>query len=112
MASCRVCLIPCLKDPQRPVAHMIPGGYGERGWCRLESFCFYVMSLLMGKSHPELYSFALGSSIKSLDYVLLPDAMPSGGELYNEDDRQAVKAHEETLLATLHSAAVEVKSNM
>ena len=105
-ALCELVLIPCLEDPQFPVAHMVQGGYGERAWTRLEAFCFYVLSLLRGMPAPLLYYAAPSCHVNRLEYNILPDSMPSNGILFLESDRGAILNHERTLLDALHQKAL------
>ena len=45
--------------------------------------------------------------VTRLDYMLLPDKMPSSGELFSENDRDIIKMHEGTLIDALHSFALK-----
>ena len=107
-ARCALVLVPCESLPKFPVVHEVKGGYGERGWTKLEAFTFYVLSLLRHLPRPELYCCTLdGAAPLRLDFNVLPDSMPSGGVLYSEADRAPIRAHEHTLLDALHAAALQ-----
>jgi hypothetical protein len=51
IAMCDAMLIPSpqeLSEEDGRMVHMIPGGYGERAWTRLESMCFFTVRLRNG----------------------------------------------------------------
>jgi len=106
MARCDTVIVPTLEKPPYAMVHRMIGGYGERAWTRLEAFGFYVLSLLEGKTRPELFYSAPGNQVQQLDYVLLPYTMPSTGVLTVEADRDHVQTHENTLLDVLHKSAL------
>merc|ERR1712080_547631 len=93
--------------PSHPVAHMVPGGYGDRAWTRLEAFTFYVLSILRGRQQPDLYVIGTEGSILRIDYDLLPNAMPASGELTCDDDREHIQLHQGTLLSALRRRALK-----
>lgn len=108
MTRCEFVIIPTLVQPDHLTVHRLPGDYGIRAWTRLESLCFYVMSLLdkeAGRDRPELW-YSAPQNVEKLDYVLLPYAMPSRGALFTEDDRKTVAKQENALLHALHESAM------
>ena len=88
-----------------PNPHWVPGGYGARAFCRLESFTFYVLSLLR-QELPGIYACSPVSGVQRLDYLLQANLLPSEGALYSESDREHIRAHEKTLLDALHAMAL------
>ena len=116
MGYCSLCELMLVPYPEKegaaeddtlllPNAHWVPGGYGARAFCRLESFTFYVLSLLR-QELASIYACSPISGVQRLDYLLQANLLPSAGDLYSESDREHIIAHEKRLLDELHAMAL------
>ena len=109
-AACDAVLIPCAEVPPsegKTTVDVIPGGYGERGWTRLESMTFQFVSAFLPRppeGMPSLINAVArlpegGLFHKQFTYEMGDyRKKPSKGILYSEDDRDLIRGREEMMI--------------
>ena len=74
-------------------------GYGSRGWCRAEYFIFSCWAEMMGQQ-PQLYAILRDGRLERYREVKVwgEEDMPTGGDLSNPADREAIKKLEDDMI--------------
>ena len=119
MAACDAVLIPCSEVPPsegKTVDEAIPGGYGERGWARLESMAFQFVSAFLPRP-PNAVSSLINAVARLPDGGLFHkqvayemgdlQKLPSKGALFSEGDRSLIKSREQELFASVADNLVD-----
>jgi len=103
---CDAVLIPASAVPEgaEHTVDMVPGGYGDRGWTRLEAMSMYAVSALKQVEAPEIWVAAGDGAcfLERFDYVL--KELPSAGVLFSEADREYIRGHETAFVEQMKEA--------